>query len=137
MKSIIFATSTVALALACNVANAEVRIDATWSADVYSFADPSAPPTSLSGALSFYEPYVPFRDLYTFSDGDYEVTLTADNAHGAGVWGSLSVEGPDGSGPGSWGGSVTLVDAVPEPMNATLLLAGLGLVAGVTRRRKR
>ena len=133
MKSIALATSSIVLALACSSANAEVRIDATWNADVYSLTDPSAPPIPLSGEVTFHEPYVPFPGSYTFLAGAYEVSLFADFAHGSGVEGTVSVVGPEGSGPGLWVGNVTLV---PELMNTELMLAGLALLGAVAGRRK-
>jgi len=137
VKSIVFATAAAVVALACSSACAEVEIDASWSAEVYSISNPAAPPIALSGSVTFFEPYIPLYETYTFSDGAYKVSLYTQSAHGSGVDGTVNVVGPDGSGPGLWSGGVTLVDAVPEPMTATLMLVGLGVAGFTARRRKR
>lgn len=132
MKPVIHAASAAVLALACAGAGAEVRIFATWSADLVSFADPSGPTTTVGGSVIFDEPYVPFGS-YSFVDGLYDVTLFSVSAHGSGVEGYDSVTTADASGTGLWAGSVVVL---PEPGTAALMLAGLGLVGAVARRRK-
>jgi len=139
MKSVVFAASAAAaaaaLALPCTSANAALEINATWDATLYSTTDPSDPPLSLSGSVTFVEPYFGFG-TYSYRDGDYEVILTEQFAHGGGDGGTDNVFSIDGSlgGPGFWSGSA--VEVVPEPANAALMLAGLGLF-GVTAWRSR
>jgi len=132
MKRVIQAASAAVLALACAGADAEVRVYATWSADLISFADPSGPTTTVGGSVIFDEPYVPFGS-YSFVDGLYDVTLFALFAHGSGVEGYDSVTTADASGTGLWAGSVVVL---PEPGGEALMLAGLGLVGALARRRR-
>jgi PEP-CTERM motif len=81
-------------------------------------------------AASILRRYEFYEFAGAYNDADHEATF-AD-----GFGDSHPGPGDVGKYLGSQNGAVNLIAAVPEPESYAMLLAGLGLVAGIVRRRR-
>lgn len=97
--------------------------------------------SGLAGPVSFFTASLNGQDFSYFPElGEptfsFQATVSSDVPLSLTVFGAvLDVDG-NPAGLGSYMGSINAVTAVPEPQTLALLLAGLGVMALVARRRR-